>query len=296
MAGAGVVNEKNHCDHCLELRRSLVKTLGEKRLLLLRLQKEQGRIRKLLREGEKARRRDNEEQSNSRDLSRSNSESGGEHCLEQQLNEVIEVNKKWKEDYDALKLQYETKNGSLQKELDMTKEKLATAETQVLALGSEVSRLATTVNQMYQREGSSVSSMLDEVFKQQIQVYKEDFSIERRDRERAQSEKDCLQQKLKDAQDIIATLTQEVELYKEQLDETLEKSRRLRSYSDPPQLHNSCPQLQIIYPVNRPPSPSQRQWRQEQRRQGILTRGANHYTAPPSFFYGGEVEVDDRRT
>ena len=34
--------------------------LGEKRLLLLRLQKEQGRRRKLTREGEKARRRDKE--------------------------------------------------------------------------------------------------------------------------------------------------------------------------------------------------------------------------------------------
>ena len=44
----------------------------------------------------------------------------------------------------------------------------------------------------------------------QIQLYKEDFSIERRDRERAQSEKDYLQQQLKDAQEIIATLTQEV--------------------------------------------------------------------------------------
>ena len=40
----------------------------------------------------------------------------------------------------------------------------------------------------------------------QIQLYKEDFSIERRDRERAQSEKDYLQQQLKDAQEIIATL------------------------------------------------------------------------------------------
>ena len=44
----------------------------------------------------------------------------------------------------------------------------------------------------------------------QIQLYKEDFSIERRDRERAQSEKDYLQQQLKDAQEIIATHTQEV--------------------------------------------------------------------------------------
>ena len=43
-----------------------------------------------------------------------------------------------------------------------------------------------------------------------MQVYKEDFSIERRDRERAQTEKDFLQQQLADAQDVIATLTQEV--------------------------------------------------------------------------------------
>lgn len=44
----------------------------------------------------------------------------------------------------------------------------------------------------------------------QIQVYEEDFSNERRDRERAQGEKDNLQQQLLDAQDLIATLTQEV--------------------------------------------------------------------------------------
>lgn len=44
----------------------------------------------------------------------------------------------------------------------------------------------------------------------QIQAYEEDFSNERRDRERAQGEKDNLQQQLLDAQDLIATLTQEV--------------------------------------------------------------------------------------
>lgn len=283
----------------MELQRSLVKALGDKRALLLRLQKEQGRIRKLLREADKGRRRDGEEQSNARDASRPHSESSGEGCLEQQLNEVMEVNKKWKEDYITLKLQYETKNESLQQELDMTKEKLANAETQVLALGSEVTRLASTLNQMYQREGASLPSAVDldnfEVFKQQIQVYEEDFSIERRDRERAQSEKDFLQQQLKDAQEIIATLTQEVDIYKEQLNESEEESRRLRRHSDPRPLHTSCPQLQIIYPVNAAPSVSQRRWRQEQQRRGILTRGAsNHYTAPSSLFYGGDVEVDKR--
>lgn len=50
----------NRCKNCLELQRSLVKTLGEKRSLLLRLQKEQARIRKLLREVEKLKKRDEE--------------------------------------------------------------------------------------------------------------------------------------------------------------------------------------------------------------------------------------------
>jgi len=54
------VADKYRCENCLELQRSLVKTLGEKRSLLLRLQKEQARIRKLLREAEKSRKRDEE--------------------------------------------------------------------------------------------------------------------------------------------------------------------------------------------------------------------------------------------
>lgn len=53
-------NVVDKCESCIELQRSLVKTLGEKRSLLLRLQKEQARIRKLVKEGEKARKRDGE--------------------------------------------------------------------------------------------------------------------------------------------------------------------------------------------------------------------------------------------
>ena len=85
---------------------------------------------------------------------------------------VIEVNRKWKADYDTLKLQYEMKSENLQRELDMTKEKLSNAETQVLALGSEVTRLATTLNQLYHRGDASSPSAVDlddyEVFKQQV--------------------------------------------------------------------------------------------------------------------------------
>lgn len=85
---------------------------------------------------------------------------------------VIEVNRKWKEDYDNLKRQYEMKNESLQNELGVTKEKLSNAQTQVLALGTEVDRLATTLSLLYQKEGSSANTYFDvedyEVFKQQV--------------------------------------------------------------------------------------------------------------------------------
>lgn len=86
----------------------------------------------------------------------------------------MEVNKKWKEDYETLKIKYETECEILQKELDLTKEKLTNSETQVIALGSEVTRLATTLNELYQRYGASAdsSSLLDmddyEVFKHQV--------------------------------------------------------------------------------------------------------------------------------
>ena len=88
---------------------------------------------------------------------------------------VMEVNKKWKEDYDAMKIKYQTENEMLQKELDLTKEKLANSETQVLALGTEVSRLAATLNELYQgQKPSPQSPFLDlndfEVFKQQVCV------------------------------------------------------------------------------------------------------------------------------
>lgn len=91
------------------------------------------------------------------------------------FSQVLKINKKWKEDYEALELRYLAKNETLQTELDLTKEKLATAETQVLALGSEVTRLADSLNDMYSREASPLSPLVDmesyEIFKQQVQSF-----------------------------------------------------------------------------------------------------------------------------
>ena len=93
----------------------------------------------------------------------------------QSFSQVLKINKKWKEDYEALELRYLAKNETLQTELDLTKEKLATAETQVLALGSEVTRLADSLNDVYTREASPLSPLVDmesyEIFKQQVQSF-----------------------------------------------------------------------------------------------------------------------------
>ena len=54
MAGIRAENENNYGEHCLELRRTLDKTLRENLLL----HKEQGRIRKLPKEAEKGKKKD----------------------------------------------------------------------------------------------------------------------------------------------------------------------------------------------------------------------------------------------
>ena len=85
----------------------------------------------------------------------------------------MKINKKWKEDYEALELQYQAKNETLQTELSLAMEKLATAETQVLALGSEVTRLPDSLSNVHTREASLLSPVVDmgnyEIFKPQVQ-------------------------------------------------------------------------------------------------------------------------------
>ena len=82
------------------------------------------------------------------------------------------MNKKWKEEYLVLREQHETEKNKLEDQLEKTKAKLANAETHVLALESEVTRLATRLNEMYQR--TEMSSPLAEnlgdyeVFQQQV--------------------------------------------------------------------------------------------------------------------------------
>ncbi|KAJ7382603.1 hypothetical protein OS493_033961 [Desmophyllum pertusum] len=67
-----------------------------------------------------------------------------------------------------------------------------------------------------------------------------------------------------------------VDIYKNQLNESREETKRLRRHSDP-----SCPQLQIIYPVNEPESAAQWQWRQETTKKGYPNKRCKQFHCTP---------------
>lgn len=120
------------------------------------------------------------------------------------------INRKWKEEYEELREKYKTDTQKMQEEINNFRQKVEESNTHVYALESENIRLAQALSG---REASKPSlDRLDdsELIKFQIQAYKDDFSCERRDRERAQNEKESLQEQLSSAQEIISTLTEEV--------------------------------------------------------------------------------------
>lgn len=121
------------------------------------------------------------------------------------------VNRKWKEEYEELKDKFKTETTKLQEEVNVLRHKVEECNTHIYALESENMRLAQALSgrELVKPPGNS-NCEESQLIKFQMQAYKEDFSNERRDRERAQSEKDNLQEQLNSAQEIISTLTEEV--------------------------------------------------------------------------------------
>jgi chromosome segregation ATPase len=120
------------------------------------------------------------------------------------------VNRKWKEEYEQLKEKYRTDLRKLQEEVGSLNHKLEESNTHILALESENMRLAETLTGENISTRTSVNDPDNELVRFQMQAYKDDFSCERRDRERAQNDKESIHKELKSAQEIIATLMEEV--------------------------------------------------------------------------------------
>ena len=124
------------------------------------------------------------------------------------------VNRKWKEEYEQLKEKYKTDLKKLQEEISSLNHKLEESTVHVMTLESENMRLAQALSGedaigMRTKE----SDQENELVKFQMQAYKDDFSSERRDREKAQSEKESVLEELKSAQEIISTLMEEVRYF-----------------------------------------------------------------------------------
>lgn len=125
-------------------------------------------------------------------------------------SQAMAVNRKWKEEYEQLKEKYKMDLRKLQEEVGSLNHKLEETNIHVLTLESENMRLAQVLSGGDVSTRTSGNDQENELVKFQMQTYKEDFSCERRDREQAQSEKESLQDELKSAQEIIATLMEEV--------------------------------------------------------------------------------------
>lgn len=122
----------------------------------------------------------------------------------------MSINRKWKEEYEQLKQKYRTDTQKMQEEINNLQQQVEESNTHIYTLESENMRLAQALSGRQPCPPSHDSNDESEIMKFQMQAYKEDFSCERRDRERAQSEKESLQEQLSSAQEIIATLTEEV--------------------------------------------------------------------------------------
>lgn len=288
-------NVKVPCPKCEEVHRLYREVLESKRTILIKFHKQQELVRKLYKEIESIKRKTNQNtETNRTEESASNAMKSNETSktrtkdpeLERRLNEAMAVNKQWKEEYEQLKEKYNTDLRKFQEEVSSLNHKLEEYNVHILTLESENLRLAQALSGVDTSARTNESDQEKELVKFQMQAYKDDFSQERRDREKAQSEKESLGEELKSAQEIISTLMEEIEMYKTQHNRDQEHIRQIISQQSLIQ-----PQLQIVYPVVDPSQHQQQtQWRQQQQKKGILSRGS--HIAPPSAFYGGDVEVD----
>ncbi|XP_031552340.1 TNFAIP3-interacting protein 1-like [Actinia tenebrosa] len=267
-------NVKARCSKCDEIQRLYLAVLEDKQAILVRLQEEQERVKKLSKEIEPTERKRRQEGERTRTEESTN------------ISMAMAVNRKWKEEYEQLREKYKTDFRKLQEEISSLNHKLEESNIHVLTLEAENMRLAQALSGEDVSTGTKRNNEENELIKAQMQAYKDDFSFERRDREKAQSEKESIQEELKSAQEIIATLVKEIEVFKVEHKKDQEQMRQIIN-----QQNLARPQLQIIYPVVDPSEHEQHtQWRRQQQRRGILSRGS--HIAPPSAFYGGDVEVD----
>ncbi|XP_028415488.1 TNFAIP3-interacting protein 1-like [Dendronephthya gigantea] len=213
---------------------------------------------------------------------------GDDKGYKERFEALVKINHGWKKDYEELHMRFDMLQGEkrlLEDEEKELKIRINELEKRQGPLESELARLAGALYTQ-QANGGGLSEEQCEILKSQVIVYKEDFEKEREDREHLNEEKEKFKRKLEDAEEIIRKLTAELDACKDR-----EEARR-GGWSENGYLSERAGtsprhQVQYVYPYNQ----VDHRWRTEQQRRGILPRNP----PPTSFFYGGEVEVDELR-
>ncbi|XP_032219399.2 TNFAIP3-interacting protein 3 [Nematostella vectensis] len=191
----------------------------------------------------------------------------------------------------------------LQSKIQELRKQNETLASQKKVLENEVFRLANSL--------SRIDPTLEtELLKEQLLVYEEDFKKEKTDKVNAEQKISSLQEEIRESQELISSLTTEVDMYKRAYErEKEEKEILLVSNSAD---RNSClelplctgprsqphrtrtlpkPTLQVVYPV----SDIQEQrddLRRRQQRAGVYSRNAPNSPTNLSSFYKDALESD----
>lgn len=158
----------------------------------------------------------------------------------------------------------------------------ASQVNQVAVLRSEVIRLAGSLSKLDVKVDA-------ELLKEQLTLYEEDFQKEKDDKVNAQSKISTLSEQLRDCQDLISSLTVELDMYKtayerekkekeKMLLKSLQRDTRRTTVSSENKRQNRPqqlpkPQLQVVYPVvNTQAHEDDTRRRQQLQRVGVFTR------------------------
>lgn len=223
--------------------------------------------------------------------------------------ELMEVNRRWKQEYDLLKTKYLREKSELEEENRILK-------VEVTRLKNELTRLAKIVAEgsheklsccnVRADQASLGNGNVDQLIKEQLAAYREDFKLEHEDKEKIQSEKKSLQERLSQCQRHVQALNLELDTYKKECKRLIEEQEgsrrdikrhqsvdRCKSYPETSSLSYKDDLLDPMSSIAFPPSMcskrdgylSHRDFRNEQFKRGILVRNPSQSRPPRSPTY-----------
>lgn len=293
-----------------ELHQIVLNLLQEKRELLLRLQEERRlnsehkeeieRLKDELREKDSVCSTGSEGQSTLCESSLSSKQHSLQNIQEQETVHRLQLEKAALRD----------KLCTVEENLREFRAKYSSLENQKFIMQREVMRLAQALS-----KATSTAEL--ELTREQLRIYEQDYKKEKSEKDIAEKRASNLNVKIHDYEDLVSTLTTQVELYKRAFEREKQEKEDLvqrkvsthdssvfNSYRFPENVSTTSDmnsskspilprsQLQLVHPLSESKQELEDVKRkQELERMGILTRDSKPSTSS-GFIYGGDVETD----